>query len=242
VGATAAGKEWLEGEKQGWKTIDTSTVEPSKLYPLMISGIIPRPVAFVSSISESGVENLAPFSFFNMVAFSPPAISISCTNRPRIKDTCHNIKTMKGFTVNIISEPLMENANVTAIDSPEEVSEWDLSGLTRAESVGVKAPRVRESAFSMECELLQMIDIAHPETGVSMNVLIIGFVKHLHVRNDMLNERGVIDPVKFKPIARLGDISYAVLGVMIRLPRFSWEAEKDKIAEALGKNEHGSDT
>jgi len=234
VGQTAAGKEWLEGEKQGWKSIDTSAADSmTLLYPLMISGIVPRPVAFVSTISESGVENLAPFSWFNMVSFSPPSICISVTNRPRVKDTCHNIKTMKGFTVNIISEPFLENANATAIDAPEGVSEWDLSGLTRAESTVVKAARVKESAFSMECELLQAIDVNHPETGEGMNTLIIGFVKYIHVRNDMLNERGVVDPVKFKPISRLGDITYGRLGDMTRLPRFSWETEKKKVEEMV---------
>ncbi|KZT50913.1 hypothetical protein CALCODRAFT_521694 [Calocera cornea HHB12733] len=236
VGSTAAAQEWVEGEKHGWTSIDTAAVEPSKLYPLMISGIVPRPVAFVSSISETGIENLAPFSFFNMVSFDPPAIMVSCTNKPRVKDTCHNIKTTGGFTVNIISEPFMENANVTAVNTPESVSEWDVSGLTRAESIAVKAPRVKESAFSMECELLEAHDIKSPTTGVSINVLIIGLVKHIHVRNDVLNERGVVDPVKFRPIARLGDISYARLGDMFRLPRFSWDAEKEKMQEGVERN------
>ncbi|KZO92319.1 hypothetical protein CALVIDRAFT_557690 [Calocera viscosa TUFC12733] len=253
VGGTAAGKEWIEGEKEGWTSIDPASVEPSKLYPLLISGIIPRPVAFVSSLSETGIENLAPFSFFNAVSFDPPTIMVSCTNKPRVKDTCHNIKTTKGFTVNIISEPLMENANVTAVNTPDHISEWDVSGLTKEKTVSqvadpplrclsshqvvVEAPRVKESAFSMECELLEAIDIKNPETGISINVLIIGLVKYVHVRNDVLNERGVIDPIKFKPIARLGDIAYARLGDIFRLPRFSWDKEKEKMEEGVKRNQ-----
>ncbi|EJT97039.1 hypothetical protein DACRYDRAFT_112365 [Dacryopinax primogenitus] len=235
VGGITAAQQWLEGEKQGWTSLDTS-VETSKLYPMMISGIVPRPVAFVSSISETGVENLAPFSFFNMVAFDPPAIIISCSNKPRIKDTCHNIRTTKGFTVNIISEPFVENANVTAVDCPEGVSEWDVSGLTRVSSVLVKPARVKESAFSMECELLDAHNITNPSTGIASNTLIIGWVKHIHVRNDVLNERGVVDPTKLRPVVRVGDISYARLGDVFRLTRHVWEKEKEKMQGSAQKD------
>lgn len=244
VDATPQGKAWVEGEKEGWTVVDTATEDPGKLYRLMISGIIPRPVAFVSSISESGVENLAPFSWFNMVSHYPPLVSVSITNiGSKLKDTAANIKATKEFVVNIISEPFIEQANVTCIDTPSDVSEWELSGLTRAPSVHVKAPRVKESAFSMECELYQAIDIVHPDTGAKTNTFVLGLVKKIHVRNDVLLDRHseahpgevvrLVDPVKYKPVARMGDITYASCGPLYRIARPAWATEKQKIEELM---------
>ncbi|KAF8119949.1 hypothetical protein EV363DRAFT_1194054 [Boletus edulis] len=232
--STPAGRAWLEGEEQGWQVINTAEYDRMMLYKLMISGIVPRPIGFVSTISEGGVENLAPFSWFNMVSSWPPLVSFCCSNGPaRIKDTTNNVKNSKGFTVNIISEPFIENANVTAIDSPPGFDEWSISGLTKAPSVHVKASRVKESAFSMECELFQAIDIVHPTTGECTTTLILAHVKYIHVRNDMLTERGTVDPIKFKPVARLGDISYARLGDIFRIPRPVWATEESNIQTAI---------
>ncbi|KAI6044123.1 hypothetical protein EDC04DRAFT_2599711 [Pisolithus marmoratus] len=239
---TESGRKWLEGEQQGWKVINTAE-DTARLYPLMISAIVPRPIAFVSSVSGTGVENLAPFSvfrcesWFNMVTHNPPLVSFCCSNNPRLKDTPTNVKNGLGFTVNIISEPFVENANVTSIDAPPEFDEWTLSGLTKAPSIHVKAPRVKESAFSMECELFQAIDITHPVGGEITTTMILAHVKYIHVRKDVLNERGVIDIAKYKPIARLGDISFGRLGDVFRLPRLVWEQEKEKIEQALDTKE-----
>lgn len=123
----------------------------------MTSGIVPRPIAFVSTISEDGIENLAPFSlafkskmrfvrranpqarWFNMVTHNPPTISFSVINNPSnpdgVKDTTHNVKLGHGFTVNIISEPWVELANAACVNSPPKVSEWPISGLTKEPSV-----------------------------------------------------------------------------------------------------------
>ncbi|KAI0363392.1 hypothetical protein BV20DRAFT_975745 [Pilatotrama ljubarskyi] len=236
---TEEGKKWLEGAKDGWKTIDAATEDPRKMYAMMISGIVPRPIAFVSSISEQGVENLAPFSWFNQVTHNPPIISVSCSASAQggLKDTASNIKATKGFTVNIISEPFVENANVTSLDAPADVSEWPLSGLTKEPSTHVKAARVKESAFSMECELFQAVDIVHPNTGKQSATLVLGLVKCIHVRKDMLNERGVVDFTKLKPVGRMGDITYACVGDGFRLPRPSWQLEGEKIQEFLKRVE-----
>ncbi|KAH9846455.1 hypothetical protein C2E23DRAFT_949336 [Lenzites betulinus] len=204
-------------------------------YTLLISGIVPRPIAFVSSVSESGAESLAPFSWSNQVTHNPPIISVSCSARPQggLKDTASNIKATKGFTVNIISEPFVENANVGCIDAPPDFDEWPLTGLTKAPSVRVKASRVLESAFSMECELFQAVDIIHPTSGVHTATLILGLVKYIHVRKDVLNERGLVDYAKLRPVARLGDITYARVGDAFRLPRQAWELEGEKIQAFL---------
>ncbi|KAF8632170.1 hypothetical protein AX17_004911 [Amanita inopinata Kibby_2008] len=234
VEATPEGKRWMEGVKSGWKVIDASVEEQRKLYGVLLSGVAPRPVAFVSTISISGIENLALFSWFNQVTSDPPVISVSCVNySTRAKDTAQNIKDTKGFTVNIISEPWIEQANVCGIDAPPDISEWAISGLTKEPSLSVKPPRVRESAFSIECELLQAIDILDPNTNVAKGTLVLGSVKYIHVRNDVLDERGHADPGKLKPIARLGNITYGTLKQGYQIPRHSWEKDGKDILEAL---------
>ncbi|KIK28276.1 hypothetical protein PISMIDRAFT_91722 [Pisolithus microcarpus 441] len=230
---TESGRKWLEGEERGWKVINTDEEDTARLYPLMISAIVPRPIAFVSSVSTTGVENLAPFSWFNMVTNNPPLVSFCCTNVPHVKDTPTNVRNGLGFTVNIISEPFVENANVASINAPPEFDEWTISGLTKAPSIHVKAPRVKESAFSMECELFQAIDITHPVSGQITTTMILAHVKYIHVRNDVLNERGIVDITKYKPIARLGDISYGRVGDVFRLARPVWDREKERIESVL---------
>ncbi|KAG6331335.1 hypothetical protein ID866_7756 [Astraeus odoratus] len=226
--STAHGRKWLEGEEQGWKVVNTDEEDKMSVYKLMVSGVVPRPIAFVSTVSETGVENLAPFSWFNMVTYDPPLISFSCRHSPRIKDTPTNAKNGLGFTVNIISEPFVENANSTSIDAPPEFNEWEISGLTKAPSIHVKAPRVKESAFSMECEA---IDIIHPDSGVCTTTMILALVKYIHVRKDVLNERELVDITKFKPVARLGGIAYGRVGDTFGLARPAWD--EDNIARAL---------
>ncbi|KZT64133.1 hypothetical protein DAEQUDRAFT_769966 [Daedalea quercina L-15889] len=231
---TPEGMAWMKGEEEGWKVVDTAKEDKFKLYQLMISGIVPRPIAFVSSISESGVENLAPFSWFNMVSHNPPLVSICCSDGPqRLKDTAANIKATKSFTVNIISEPFIESANVTSVDAPEGVSEWPISALTKEKSIHVKPARVKESAFSMECELFQSIDIADPASGAHTTTMILGHVKYIHVRNDMLDERGNVDPAKFRPVGRMGDITYSRVGDGFRLTRPAWAKEQETIEKAI---------
>jgi len=228
----------MEGEKQGWKTISTAEEDPNKLYALMITGVVPRPIALVSTISEDGIENLAVFSWFGMITNWPPVVAVSCLNAAPggLKDTTNNVKNSKGgFVISIISEPFVELANATSIDAPPEVSEWCLSGLTKVPSTHVKASRVKESAFSMECQLNQTIPIVDPVSGVCTTTLILADVKYIHVRKDMLNERGTVDITKFKPISRLGDNSYGRVGDAFKLGRPSWAADEGKVREAVEK-------
>jgi len=236
IDATADGRAWAEGEKAGWKTVDTATEDPRKLYFTMISGIVPRPIAFVSTISEDGLGNLAPYSFFNMVSASPPVISFSCIrSKSQDKDSERNIKATKGYTVNIISEPWIHQANMCSIDSPPNVSEWSMSGLTKEPSDQVKAPRVKESAFSMECELLQTIDIIHPTTKVHTATLILGHVKLIHIRNDVIEPvRGAVDPGKLRPVTRMGGRLYGRVSEGYVLDRLVWKEDEEAIMEALG--------
>ncbi|KZT04739.1 uncharacterized protein LAESUDRAFT_727615 [Laetiporus sulphureus 93-53] len=233
--ATTEGRAWVEGERAGWRVVDAAKEDPTKLYRMMISGIVPRPIAFVSSVSADGVENLAPFSWFNMVTGNPPLVSVACLNTAGgLKDTAANIKATKGFTVNIISEAFVHHANACAIDAPSEVSEWPLSGLTREKSILVRAPRVKESAFSMECELFEAHDIIHPDTGACTTTLILGLVKYIHVRKDVLTERGYVDPARLRAVGKMGDITYARQGDAFRIPRPDWGKDAEQIKDVFG--------
>ncbi|KAH9941440.1 hypothetical protein B0H21DRAFT_752741 [Amylocystis lapponica] len=214
VSATPEGKEWVEAGKAGFTTIGASEQDQIQWYKLLISGIVPRPIAFVSTVSTSGVTN------------NPPIIAFAGTdpiNPGRLKDSVLNIKNTKGFTVNVISVPFAHNALATAI--------WELSGLTKEPSTHVKAPRVQESAFSLECELFQTLDIVHPDTGVTTTTLVLGRVLCAHVRNDVLTPKRTVDIARLQPLAALGDISYAPVGAPFRVPRFRWEEDHARIAE-----------
>ncbi|KAF7348615.1 Flavin-Reduct domain-containing protein [Mycena venus] len=235
VTATAQGQKWAEDGEEGWKSFNTSEEDPKVIYGLCTTGIVPRPVAFVSTVAEDGSENLAPFSWFNQVSTNPCVISVSCTTSPRHKDTAQNIKATKEFTVNIISEPWVAQASSTSIDAPPSISEWTFSGLTQEPSVSVKPARVKESAFALECELLQNVEIKNAAGALATN-LILGTVKYIHVRKAVLNEKGVVDPAKLKAIGRMGDITFISVKDGFRVPRRSWAQDKEEIVRRFNSS------
>ena len=186
--------------------IDPSTTEPINCYKLMIGSITPRPIAFVSSVSASGIYNLAPFSFFTAVSANPPVIGFS----PMVvrdglrRDTRNNIEACGEFVVNIVSEEFAEQMNATAVDVPPDVDEFELSGLTPIPSEVVAAPRVKEAHISMECKLLQVVDISQKVFG---GAFVIGEVIRFHV-DDALIDNFRIDPDKLATIGRMGGNTY----------------------------------
>ncbi|PPQ65121.1 hypothetical protein CVT24_003012 [Panaeolus cyanescens] len=241
VASTADGNAWVEGEDEGWTVFNTEQEDPRKLYLLLLSAIVPRPIALVSTVSLEGRENLAPFSWFNQVTPYPPIVSISILHRAHsAKDTLQNILDIKQFTANLISEPWVQQANISAIDTPSDVGEWPMTGLTKAPCVHVRPPRVKESACSFECELLQTVNIKDPATGDITTTLVLGSIKHIHVRNDVLNERGMIDPGKMKPVARMAGVGYARISEGYHIPLPSWSASQDAIRASVPWLEHSS--
>lgn len=239
LSATPEGRAWLAGEKQGWEVVHADDADPYRIYQLMVGGVVPRPIAFVSSVSAEGVENVAPFSWFNMVTSDPPVISLGLLHHQptadasALKDTAANILATRGFTVNLVSEPFAQHANACSVNAPPHASEWALSGLTRAPSIYVAAPRVKESAFSMECELYAAHPITHPVTGLITTTLVLGRVRALHIRRDTLDARGRVDTRALRPVAKMGDISYARVGGLFRAPRPEWaDAERVLAASA----------
>jgi len=149
------------------------------------------------------------------------------------KDTSENIRATRGFTVNIVSEPFVTNANFTSIDAPEDVDEWIGSGLTREPSTIVRPPRVKESAFSMECELFHLHDIVHPESSKRTGTLVLGHIKMLHVRNSILNDKGTVRAPKLRAVSRLGGLLYGRMGDSFELPRLTWKKEQEAVEKML---------
>ncbi|TFK74595.1 hypothetical protein BDN72DRAFT_759620 [Pluteus cervinus] len=230
----------VDGEKTVW---DMAEVPTRETYQFLTSGIVPRPIALVSSLSADGVPNLAPFRYFALkvlkVAHNPPIISLSFSiPSKRPKDTRENILATKEFTVNIVTESLVQAINATSAEAPAHVDEWVLSGLSQGPSKSVRPPVVLESPVNLECELYSSQDIHHPKTGELTTTLVLGRIKQLHVRNSVLSEDGhSIDPAKLRPISRLGGTKYGRLLEGFSLPRVSWKASKEAYEALLGKKQ-----
>jgi len=183
---------------------DPASHPPIDSYKLMIGSIVPRPIAFVSTISRDGATNLAPFSFFNAVCAEPPVICFSVGNRVPLKDTITNIRATGEFVVNIVTEAIAEQMNVCSCDYPLGVSEFEISGLTPEPSEIVKPPCVRESPVNMECKLIQIIDVSTRPAGGS---LVIGEVVRFHFDRAIAHNFRV-DPDQLGAIGRMGGNEY----------------------------------
>lgn len=186
--------------------IDPAATEPRNIYKLMVGAIVPRPIAFVSTIGADGILNLAPFSYFTAIGANPPAICFSPGRRRdgARKDTLVNVEATGEFVVNVVSEEFAAQMNATSAEFPPEVDEFDASGLTPIPSDLVKPPRVRESHIQMECRLLQVVHVSAKPLGGS---LVIGEVLRFHVDDAIVNDY-VIDPDKLRAIGRMGGPTY----------------------------------
>jgi flavin reductase (DIM6/NTAB) family NADH-FMN oxidoreductase RutF len=181
---------------------------PRDIYKLMIGSIVPRPIAFVATISADGIPNLAPFSFFTGVSANPPVICFCPVRRAgdgQRKDTLRNILEVGEFVVNIVSEDFAAQMNVCAADFKPEVDEFEISGLTPVPSDLVKPPRVAESRIQMECRLLQTVEICDQPLGAT---IVIGRILRFHV-DDALFDDFRIDPDKLQAIGRMGGPTYS---------------------------------
>jgi flavin reductase (DIM6/NTAB) family NADH-FMN oxidoreductase RutF len=184
--------------------VDPASVSAQANYKLLIGSVVPRPIAFVSTLSPEGIPNLAPFSFFNAVCGNPPVITFACGFRIPPKDTLANVRATGEFVVNIVTEEMAEKMNLTSGDYPADVDEFEISALTPAPSDLVKPPRVRESPVNMECKALQIVDISTRPQGGS---LIIGEVVRFHI-DPRLVDNFRIDADKLRAIGRMGGNEY----------------------------------
>jgi flavin reductase (DIM6/NTAB) family NADH-FMN oxidoreductase RutF len=201
-----------------FESLDPSTLDVRQTYRLMIGAIIPRPIAFVSTMSPEGVGNLAPFSYFNAVSSEPPCLMFSIARKPNgeNKDTLRNIEATRQFVVNITSTWMAEAMNATAADYPYGVDEMQKVGLTPLPSLKVKPPRVAESAIQMECVLEGSLEVG--DQGAGAATVVVGRILQFHLHSSVHHE-GKIDPRALDPLARLAGFSYARLGQVFDIPR-----------------------
>jgi flavin reductase (DIM6/NTAB) family NADH-FMN oxidoreductase RutF len=186
--------------------IDPASCQPREIYKLMTGIIVPRPVALVSTVSATGVVNLAPFSFFSGVGSAPPTVLFCPALRSsdeggegERKDTLRNVEETGEFVVNVVSEALAGAANAAAAEVPAGVNEFELAGLTAVPSLTVRPPRVAESPAQMECRLLQIIYTSHVPGG---GVIVLGEVVRFHVRERLL-ENFRVDPAGLDAVGRM---------------------------------------
>lgn len=212
---------------------------PAFNYKLMISGIIPRPIGFISTKSKDGKStNLAPFSYTQMFNHDPPVFGVGFSGGfDNAKDTLANLKDTGECVINMISEHFIEAANSTSMDLPYGQSEWTISGLTPEKCDVVNVDRIKESIFSVEGKLMSMQEFESRATpGKKTGVLALIEGVRFWVREDAVNEdKNLIDPAVLKPIARLGGITYArvVDGFEIPRPVMKQEIDAGKLDEKL---------
>lgn len=180
--------------------IDPAMHAKADNYKLLTNLVVPRPIAWVTSLSDKGVVNLAPFSFFNAVGSDPlyVIISVGHNDAGEPKDTARNIRANGEFVVNLVTEELFGAMNVSAADFPADESELEAAHLHHAACVRVKVPRVAEAQASLECKLFS-------EQMLGSNTLFIGEVVMFHVADHLIDEKLHIN--NFAPIGRLGSPS-----------------------------------
>lgn len=182
---------------------DVKDMTESQIYKLMVSCIVPRPIAWVSTVSKDGIYNIAPFSFFNGITSEPPLVMISIGKKDSgsKKDTWKNIDEVGDFVINIVTYELVEKMNITATAFEEEVDEFKEANLTPVPSSVVKSPRIKESPINIECKKHMIIDIA--DMGV-----IIGEIVKFHIDDSLIGDKGYVDNRKMKIVGRMGGADY----------------------------------
>jgi len=185
-------------------------------YAWMISSVVPRPIAWVSTLSKEGVCNLAPFSYFNGVCSDPPIVSIAIGRKRGgvKKDTLTNIEETGELVINVVSASLLERMVATSGEYAPEVDEFEVAGLTPVPSSMVQPPRVREALLSFEAKLVRVVEVGAQPTGLVLAELIA-----VHCDDSILDAGGFPDPSKLNPISRLGGQYYANLGELTVIDR-----------------------
>jgi flavin reductase (DIM6/NTAB) family NADH-FMN oxidoreductase RutF len=190
----------------------TGNLTPQQSYKLLIGSIVPRPIAWVTTLASNGTVNVAPFSAFTFITYHPPTVGISIGLRHgEHKDTARHIRDRREFAVNIASEDQLENLHKSSAEYDKDESEALALGLQLSACRVITTPRLADAPISFECVLFDCIEF--PE-GTSF---MIGEVKIFHVRDDLLVD-GKIEVRHLKPIARLGGPRYAKLGEIVDMP------------------------
>jgi flavin reductase (DIM6/NTAB) family NADH-FMN oxidoreductase RutF len=206
------------------RSFDFSALSPRERYKILIGTVVPRPIAWVTTVSPSGRLNAAPFSFFNCLSADPALVALGVEYRPSgsSKDTARNIRETGMFTVNIVSHELMDAMNVTAVPFPEAVDEIAEAGLTARPGALIAVPSIAEAAASLECELHSFLDIGNSRE------IILGTVVAANLREDIVNDRFHIDPVLLDAVGRMGGHGYATTRDCFDLETMNEEQYREK--------------
>ncbi|PYZ97028.1 hypothetical protein CR205_13955 [Alteribacter lacisalsi] len=199
------------------KAIDPANLSKKENYRFLTETIIPRPIAFVTSVSDEGVLNAAPFSYFNVVSADPPILMISIGKRgDSKKDTSRNIVEKGEFVVHITDEKNVQEMNAAAANLPPDESEVERVGLTPVESTAVSVPGLKESQVRFECRLERHLAFDGKEASTDV---VFGRIVQYHVDESLMDENGSVQADLLRPIARLGGKDYANLGEIFSIER-----------------------
>jgi flavin reductase (DIM6/NTAB) family NADH-FMN oxidoreductase RutF len=194
------------------------TLSSKAIYKLLTGSIIPRPIAWIATIDDAGTNNLAPFSYFNMVGDDPPHVMFSTQRLNNSnKDTLNNVLSTKQFVVNMVTEALAEQMNSTSQAVPAEVDEFKMVGVTPIPSSVVKPMRVKESLVQFECEMVHHYFLEDHKQGGAC--VVIGRVVRMHFDESVLLEDYKINMETYKPIARLAGSNYSKIGEVFSIKR-----------------------
>jgi flavin reductase (DIM6/NTAB) family NADH-FMN oxidoreductase RutF len=189
-------------------TVDPKTIPPASMHSYLLGAVTPRPIAFASTVDKQGKVNLSPFSFFNCFGANPPLLVFSPARRGRDNTTKHtyeNVREVPEVVINVVTYSMVQQTSLASTEYPKGVNEFVKAGFTEVVSEKVKPPRVAESPISMECKVLQVISTGdRPAAG---NLVICEIVL-MHIREDVLDSAGRIDPYKVDAVARLGGDYY----------------------------------
>ncbi len=200
--------------------IDISSLPAAQQYKLLSATIVPRPIALVTTLSESGLVNAAPFSFFNVMGEDPPVLVLGLQDHPdgSLKDTTVNIQKRAEFVVHTVDEDLAEAMNVCGIRFPPDAEEVAAAGLTVTSSERVAPPRISEAPVAFECEKIGLLQIS------AGRHIAIGKVVMMHIRDSLIDPgRLYIDQEKYRPVGRLGGLLYTRTRDHFVLPRPSYD-------------------
>ena len=199
-------------------SLNPNAISENETAKILKGTIIPRPIAFVTTISEEKIVNGAPFSYFNIVAASPPMISLSIQREGGfIKDTARNIEFNGEFVVHIVDEENVAKVNETAASLPFNKSELELADMTEVRSEKISVPGVIEAKVRMECKLVKAIPLE--KDGTVVCDLFIGEVVQFHLDEGIYEANGRITANKLNPVSRLAGADYAKLGTLFSIER-----------------------
>ncbi len=186
--------------------------------------IVPRPIGWISSQDTEGNVNLAPYSFFNGVAYSPPQVMFAASGyhaQGGLKDSVKNIQETGEFVLNLATYDLRDAMNMSSVAAPNNVDEFELAGLEKEASELVAPPRVKASPVHLECKYTQSVELLKPIEGDSANLVIFGEVIGIHINDDILTD-GMVDMSKADVIARLGYMDYTRVNDVFPIERPAW--------------------